>query len=163
MLNYTHIDTWIKVKDEETFPTARELIRTEGMLVGGSSGAAIAGALRYLKSEEGFEKIGNVEGKNVVVILPDRCALRSVLPHHLGLTAGRNTRISIRNYMSKDWFAGAIKAQPPTELWGLIQEGLEKTKPQNGHPSGSGVASNVATANGIAPAVNGYEARANGV
>ncbi|KIO33774.1 hypothetical protein M407DRAFT_240923 [Tulasnella calospora MUT 4182] len=139
VLNYTHIDTWIKTTDDDSFPMARELIRTEGMLVGGSSGSAIAGALKYLKSEEGFEKFGNLEGKNVVIILPD----------------------SIRNYMSKDWFAQAIKSQGPGDMWALIQEGLEKTKPQKGHVSGSGVASNVATASGIAPAVNGYEAHTN--
>ncbi|KAG9016668.1 cystathionine beta-synthase [Tulasnella sp. 427] len=139
VLNYTNIDAWEKVLDSECFPMAREIIRTEGMLVGGSSGAAVSGALKFLKSKEGFEKFGNVEGKNVVIILPD----------------------SIRNYMSKDWFADAIKAEPPTEMWGRIQEALEKTKPQKGHASGSGVASNVATAKGIAPAVNGYEAHTN--
>lgn len=72
VLNYTHIDTWIKITDDDSFPAARELIRTEGMLVGGSSGSAVAGAFKYLKSEEGFEKFGNVEGKNVVIVLPDR-------------------------------------------------------------------------------------------
>lgn len=72
VLNYTHIDTWIKITDDDSFPAARELIRTEGMLVGGSSGSAVAGAFKYLKSGEGFEKFGNVEGKNVVIILPDR-------------------------------------------------------------------------------------------
>lgn len=141
VLNYTHIDTWIKITDDDSFPAARELIRTEGMLVGGSSGSAVAGAFKYLKSGEGFEKFGNVEGKNVVIILPD----------------------SIRNYMSKDWFAQSLKAQEPSELWGIIQDGLEKTKPEKGLSVGSGVMSNVVTASGIAPAANGYEAHTSSV
>lgn len=58
--------------------------------------------------------------------------------------------ISIRNYMSKDWFAQALKAQEPSELWGLIQDGLVKTKPQKEPSAGSGVMSSVVTANGIA-------------
>jgi len=40
-------------------------------LCGGSSGSAIHAALEYLKSEEGAKKLGQVEGKNVVVLLAD--------------------------------------------------------------------------------------------
>lgn len=43
----------------------------EGLLVGGSSGAVLAGALRWLKSEEGFKKYGSIEGLNVVILFPD--------------------------------------------------------------------------------------------
>jgi cystathionine beta-synthase len=65
------VDTWIKTDDDEAFAAARRLIRTEGLLVGGSSGSALAGALRWLKTGEGWERFGNVEGANVVVLLPD--------------------------------------------------------------------------------------------
>jgi cystathionine beta-synthase len=58
------------VGDEESFPAVQELMRTEGLLVGGSSGSALSGALRWLKSEEGA-KIAATPGKNVVVVLPD--------------------------------------------------------------------------------------------
>jgi len=40
-------------------------------LVGGSSGSALSGALRWLKTKEG-SKVATTRGKNVVVILPDR-------------------------------------------------------------------------------------------
>jgi cysteine synthase len=40
------IDSAERVTDEESFATARRLIREEGLLVGGSSGTAVAAALR---------------------------------------------------------------------------------------------------------------------
>ena len=55
--------------------------RTEGLFVGGSSGSALSGALRYLHSEKG-SAIASDQDANVVVILPD----------------------GVRNYMSKPWF-----------------------------------------------------------
>jgi cysteine synthase len=40
------IDAAERVTDEESFATANRLIREEGLLVGGSSGTAVAAALR---------------------------------------------------------------------------------------------------------------------
>src|SRR5437868_1793700 len=41
------VDEWIRVGDAESVYTARALARREGMMVGGSSGTAVAAALRY--------------------------------------------------------------------------------------------------------------------
>src|SRR6516164_938133 len=41
------VDDWIRVTDAESFHVARQLARREGVLVGGSSGTAVAAALRY--------------------------------------------------------------------------------------------------------------------
>jgi cystathionine beta-synthase len=41
------VDDWVRVTDLESFHTARNLARREGILVGGSSGTAVAAALRY--------------------------------------------------------------------------------------------------------------------
>jgi cystathionine beta-synthase len=41
------VDDWLRISDTESFHTARALARREGMLVGGSSGTAVAAALRY--------------------------------------------------------------------------------------------------------------------
>lgn len=43
------VDEWIRVSDAESFQTARALARREGMLLGGSSGTAVAAALRYAR------------------------------------------------------------------------------------------------------------------
>jgi cystathionine beta-synthase len=41
------VDDWVRVSDAESFYTARSLARREGILVGGSSGTAVAAALHY--------------------------------------------------------------------------------------------------------------------
>jgi len=71
VLNNQLIDAYIKTNDADSFRTARQLIRDEGLLVGGSCGAAMWGALQAAKSLK--------KGQKCLVILPD----------------------SIRNYMSK--------------------------------------------------------------
>ena len=75
------VDKWYKTDDRESFQLARRLIAEEGLLVGGSSGSAMAATLRAVK-DFGFGK-----GDVVVVVLPD----------------------SIRSYLSKfaddDWLA----------------------------------------------------------
>jgi cystathionine beta-synthase len=47
--NSQMVDEWIRVGDAESFATARALARREGILVGGSSGTAVAAALRYAR------------------------------------------------------------------------------------------------------------------
>lgn len=48
-LNSQLVDEWIRVGDTEAFHIARQLARREGMLLGGSSGTAVAAALRYAR------------------------------------------------------------------------------------------------------------------
>ena len=74
VLDRSLIDEWVKVDDPEAFAMARSVIKHEGLLVGGSAGSAIAGALAYVKANEEA-----LQGKRVVVVCAD----------------------SIRNYMSK--------------------------------------------------------------
>lgn len=75
------VDKWYKTDDQQSFHLSRRLIAEEGLLVGGSSGSAMAAMLLAVK-EYGFKK-----GDVVVVIMPD----------------------SIRSYLSKfaddDWLA----------------------------------------------------------
>jgi len=57
------MDEVLEIRDKEAFDTCRALAREEGLLTGGSSGAAAAGALRIA------ERLG--PGKTVVTLLPD--------------------------------------------------------------------------------------------
>lgn len=89
VLDQDIVDRWYKTGDQESFAYARRLIREEGLLVGGSSGSAIAAMINSVKDLHlGKDDV-------VVVILPD----------------------SIRSYLSKfvddDWLA-ANDLLPPT-------------------------------------------------
>jgi cystathionine beta-synthase len=56
-LNGQVVDEWVRVGDAESFHTARSLARSEGILVGGSSGTTVAAALRYARRLAGDEVI----------------------------------------------------------------------------------------------------------
>ena len=71
VLDLKLVDRWIKSNDRDSFRTARKLIRQEGLLCGGSSGAAVWAAMQVARDLP--------PGSRVVTLLPD----------------------SIRNYMSK--------------------------------------------------------------
>lgn len=64
VLNTTVYDEIFKVKNEEALLIGRELARTEGLLAGISSGAAVFAAIQVAKRPEN-------KGKKIVVILPD--------------------------------------------------------------------------------------------
>lgn len=59
------IDTFVKVTDEESAHTAREIALTEGLFVGYTSGAAVQG-IKQLAAQGEFD-----ENSKVVVIFPD--------------------------------------------------------------------------------------------
>jgi len=62
VLNTAIIDEVVTVTNDEAFETARELARTEGILCGISSGAAMAAALKLAQRKES-------RGKRIVVVL----------------------------------------------------------------------------------------------
>jgi cysteine synthase B len=59
----SQIDEKITVEDEEAYEFTRKLVFNEGILAGMSSGAALAGALKFAK---------RMKSGTIVVILPDR-------------------------------------------------------------------------------------------
>ena len=58
------IDEVIGIEGDEAIKTSRELARTEGVLVGISSGASLAAAVRLARRPENA-------GKTIVALLPD--------------------------------------------------------------------------------------------
>ena len=71
VLKHDAITHWTKSRDDESFAMTRRLIRTEGLLCGGSSGTAVHAGLRFLRDTEEGRAIAQQEDKNVVFILPD--------------------------------------------------------------------------------------------
>ena len=71
VLDNNLVDQYVKVSDEDTFSTARKLIKMEGLLIGGSCGTATWAGIQAAKELN--------ENQNCLIILPD----------------------SIRNYLSK--------------------------------------------------------------
>ncbi|KAI1743809.1 putative cystathionine beta-synthase [Xylaria scruposa] len=71
VLDQHKVDKWYKTDDKESFKLARRLIAEEGLLVGGSSGSAMAAMVKAVKDLDlGKDDV-------VVVILPD--SIRSYL------------------------------------------------------------------------------------
>jgi cysteine synthase A len=64
VLNRAVIDEVVTVTEDDAFANARRLAREEGLLVGVSSGAALAGALEVARRPES-------QGKLLVLVLPD--------------------------------------------------------------------------------------------
>jgi len=58
------LDDVVRVTDRECYLMTRELVRREGIFCGGSSGAAVAGAIKWLRSND-------VPGQRVMILLPD--------------------------------------------------------------------------------------------
>ena len=63
VLNFDYIDDVIQVKENEASKMVDILVKCEGILAGGSSGAAIAATLKYAK--------GAQKNENIIVVLPD--------------------------------------------------------------------------------------------
>ncbi|MBI5866754.1 MAG: pyridoxal-phosphate dependent enzyme [candidate division Zixibacteria bacterium] len=62
-MDFSVVDDMVQVNDKECFQIGRRLTTEEGMFAGGSSGGAVAGALKYLAGHDHF--------KCAVVVLPD--------------------------------------------------------------------------------------------
>ena len=71
VLDISQVTKWVKTEDAESFKQALKLIKEEGLLCGGSSGAMLAAVLKEASQLK--------KGQNCVVLLPD----------------------GVRNYMSK--------------------------------------------------------------
>ena len=105
VLDRSLVDRWIKSNDRDSFRAARQLIRQEGLLVGGSSGTAMWAALQVAKEMK--------EGQRIVVVLPD--SVRNYMTKFVDDTWMRQ-----HGFQQVDWELGTIaemiRAMPPCEL-----------------------------------------------
>ncbi len=93
VLDRSLVDRWIKTNDRDSFRIARQLIRQEGLLVGGSSGSAVCGAIQVARDMK--------PGQRVVVILPD--SIRNYLSKFVDDRWMRQ-----QGYLKADWEVGTI-------------------------------------------------------
>ena len=93
VLDRSLVDRWIKSNDRDSFLVARQLIRQEGLLVGGSSGAAVWAAMQVCR--------GLAAGQRVVVILPD--SIRNYLTKFVDDKWMRQ-----QGFLRADWELGTI-------------------------------------------------------
>ena len=73
----TCVDHWVKTEDVGSLTSARDLLRKEGLLVGGSSGSVLVAAKQFIK-EKGWE---NDKTKRVVCVFQD--SIRNYITKHL--------------------------------------------------------------------------------
>lgn len=96
------VDRWVKTNDRDSFRVARQLIRQEGLLVGGSSGTAVWAALQVARDMK--------PGTRMVVILPD--SVRNYMTKFVDDTWMRQ-----HGFSQSDWEMGTIgdivRAMPP--------------------------------------------------
>lgn len=87
------VDRWVKSNDKDSFRVARQLIRQEGLLVGGSSGAVVWAALQVAKDFP--------PGARIVCILTD--SIRNYLSKFVDDRWMREN-----GFLEEDWAVGTI-------------------------------------------------------
>ncbi|MCS6893704.1 MAG: hypothetical protein NZO16_03950, partial [Deltaproteobacteria bacterium] len=116
------VDYWLKVRDEDCFLTARKIIRLEGLLVGGSSGANMFAALKYLHLLK--------PGQNCVVIFPD--GIRNYLSKFASDEWMLNNGFSSENRALNEPIVNYVKFLKPVptiDVWENIREFIECDSP----------------------------------
>jgi cystathionine beta-synthase len=95
VLKVEFVDRWVKSNDKDSFRTARQLIRQEGLLVGGSSGSCVWAALQVAKDFK--------PGARLLCILPD--SIRNYLTKFVDDRWMREN-----GFLEADWAIGTIES-----------------------------------------------------
>src|SRR5262245_62459953 len=105
VLDVKLVDRWVKSNDKDSFRVARQLIRQEGLLVGGSSGSCVWAALQVAKHFPA--------GARILCILPD--SIRNYLTKFVDDRWMREN-----GFLEEDWTIGTIeellRAMPRREV-----------------------------------------------
>jgi len=118
------LDDVVRVTDRECYLTTRDLVRQEGIFCGGSSGAAVCGALKWLR-------LNDRPGQQALVLLPDtgRQYLGKIFNDDWMIENGYLESIpglgTVREMLGGDAHKSVISAntgQTVTEVAGLMRE-----------------------------------------
>lgn len=93
VLKVNLVDRWVKSNDKDSFRIARQLIRQEGLLVGGSAGSCVWAAMQVAKD---FGK-----GARILCLLPD--SIRNYLSKFVDDRWMREN-----GFLEEDWAIGTI-------------------------------------------------------
>jgi cystathionine beta-synthase len=83
---------------------------SEGLFVGGSSGSALSGALKYLHTTPAGRALASDPNANIVVVFPD----------------------GVRNYISKPWFLDVAESEATAELKVVVKDVVGRPLDQPG-------------------------------
>jgi cystathionine beta-lyase/cystathionine gamma-synthase len=104
------IDEYVQVTDAESFRAARTLVRREGLFCGGSSGTALAAALKYARAHP--------RPMTIVVLLPDTgTQLHEQMPLR---RMDEGARVSRRGGTMKDGTLAVHAGQVPDPATGAV-------------------------------------------
>lgn len=130
------IDSFVRVSDKDAFETARKLCKEEGILSGGSAGAAVFGALKIAK---------NLTEKDVIVILlPDtgRAYLSKIFNDtwmkEMGFLNDSPYNLSLKDLLSKKTSKGFVISINSTStakeaIETMRKEGISQLPVSNGN------------------------------
>ena len=94
VLDLSSVDRWVKSNDKDSFRVARQLIRQEGLLVGGSCGAAVWAGMQIAKDFK--------PGARILCILSD--SIRNYLTKFVDDRWMREN-----GFLEEDWAVGTIE------------------------------------------------------
>lgn len=108
------MDDCVQVNDRESFQMARRLIRDEGLLCGGSSGSAVAGAIKFAERIKKEREIAGItsEPYKVLIIIPD------------------SSSRYLSKFLNDEWLKDAGLIERDDGMGGVVDDILQKKKQQ---------------------------------
>jgi cystathionine beta-synthase len=108
------MDDCVQVNDRESFQMARRLIRDEGLLCGGSSGSAVAGAIKFAERIKKEREAAGVVGEpyKVLIIIPD------------------SSSRYLSKFLNDEWLKDAGLIERDDGMTGIVDDILQKKKQQ---------------------------------
>jgi cystathionine beta-synthase len=118
-LDLSLVDQVVQVDDAESFRWTRRIVREEGIFCGGSSGSALAGAMKYA------EQLG--KDRLIVVVFPDSGSryLSKIFDDHWmrehGMLGSESTSVSLRDVVGITSGSNLILASPNDHIVDVIK------------------------------------------